>query len=57
MQDVVAFAYDDGALTARLTCEIDHHTARQIREKIDGVSESWELKTVWGVGYKFETKE
>jgi stage II sporulation protein AA (anti-sigma F factor antagonist) len=36
MQDVVAFAYDDGALTARLTCEIDHHTARQIREKIDG---------------------
>lgn len=36
MQDVVAFAYDDGALTARLMCEIDHHTARQIREKIDG---------------------
>ena len=36
MQDVVVFAYNDGVITARLTCEIDHHTARQIREKIDG---------------------
>ena len=36
MQDVVVFAYDEGAVRARLMCEIDHHTARQIREKIDG---------------------
>ena len=24
------------------------------REKLDGVSDKWSLKTVWGVGYKFE---
>jgi DNA-binding response OmpR family regulator len=34
---------------------VDVHVKR-IREKIDGVSEKWELRTVWGVGYKFETK-
>ena len=27
---------------------------RRLREKLEGVSESWCLKTVWGVGYKFE---
>lgn len=35
---------------------VDVHVKR-LREKIDGVSEKWELKTVWGVGYKFEVKE
>ncbi len=35
---------------------VDVHVKR-LREKIDGVSEKWELKTVWGVGYKFESKE
>ena len=25
-----------------------------LREKLEGTSESWNLKTVWGVGYKFE---
>ena len=30
---------------------------KRLREKIDGVSDKWELKTVWGVGYKFEVKE
>ena len=35
MQERVAFAYDDGLVYAKLKCEIDHHTARQIREKID----------------------
>ena len=29
-------------------------TVRRLREKIEGVSEKWTLKTVWGVGYKFE---
>jgi len=28
-----------------------------LREKLKGVSDKWALKTVWGVGYKFETKE
>ena len=35
---------------------VDVHVKR-LREKIDGVSPQWELKTVWGVGYKFEVKE
>ena len=35
MEERVAFTYEDGAVWARLRCEIDHHTARQIREKID----------------------
>lgn len=34
---------------------VDVHVKR-LREKLEGVSEEWELKTVWGVGYKFETK-
>ena len=32
---------------------VDVHIKR-LREKLEGVSESWNLKTVWGVGYKFE---
>ena len=34
---------------------VDVHVKR-LREKLEGVSESWSLKTVWRVGYKFETK-
>ena len=32
---------------------VDVHVKR-LREKLEGVSEAWNLKTVWGVGYKFE---
>ena len=32
---------------------VDVHVKR-LREKLEGVSEKWTLKTVWGVGYKFE---
>ena len=32
---------------------VDVHIKR-LREKLEGVSERWCLKTVWGVGYKFE---
>ena len=32
---------------------VDVHIKR-LREKLDGVSTKWQLKTVWGVGYKFE---
>ena len=32
---------------------VDVHVKR-LREKLEGVSETWSLKTVWGVGYKFE---
>ncbi len=35
---------------------VDVHVKR-LREKLEGVSDEWELKTVWGVGYKFEVKE
>lgn len=33
---------------------VDVHIKR-LREKVEGVSDQWALKTVWGVGYKFET--
>jgi DNA-binding response OmpR family regulator len=32
---------------------VDVHIKR-LREKLEGVSDQWRLKTVWGVGYKFE---
>ena len=35
---------------------VDVHVKR-LREKLEGVSDKWTLKTVWGVGYKFEVKE
>ena len=34
---------------------VDVHIKR-LREKLENVSDQWELKTVWAVGYKFETK-
>lgn len=35
---------------------VDVHIKR-LREKLDGASDKWALKTVWGVGYKFEVFE
>ena len=32
---------------------VDVHVKR-LREKLEGISDQWSLKTVWGVGYKFE---
>ena len=32
---------------------VDVHVKR-LREKLEGVSDQWSVKTVWGVGYKFE---
>ncbi|MBP3412625.1 MAG: response regulator transcription factor [Oscillospiraceae bacterium] len=37
------------------TRTVDVHIKR-LREKLEGVSDQWELKTVWSVGYKFEVK-
>ena len=41
-------------------CYVDTRTVdvhiKRIREKIEGVSDKWELKTVWGIGYKLEVK-
>lgn len=34
---------------------VDVHIKR-LREKLEGVSDQWTLKTVWGVGYKFEMR-
>lgn len=34
---------------------VDVHIKR-IREKVEGVSDKWSIKTVWGVGYKFEIR-
>ncbi len=35
---------------------VDVHVKR-LREKLEGVSDKWELKTVWSVGYKFATMD
>ena len=35
---------------------VDVHVKR-LREKLEGVSDKWSVKTVWGVGYKFELSE
>ncbi len=35
---------------------VDVHIKR-LREKLEGVSDQWSLKTVWGVGYKFELEQ
>ena len=34
---------------------VDVHIKR-LREKLEGISDQWTLKTVWGVGYKFEVR-
>lgn len=36
------------------TRTIDAHI-RKVREKCEGVSNRWAIRTIWGVGYKFET--
>ena len=50
LDDVWGFDYFGDTRT------VDVHVKR-LREKLEGVSDKCELKTVWGVGYKFETKE
>ena len=35
---------------------VDVHIKR-LREKLEGISPEWSLKTVWGVGYKFEVEQ
>ena len=40
-------------LTIKNKAELD----AWLREKLEGVSDKWELRTVWSVGYKFEVKE
>jgi len=35
---------------------VDVHIKR-LREKLEGASDKWSLKTVWGVGYKFDVTE
>ena len=34
---------------------VDVHIKR-LREKLENINENWQLKTVWGVGYKFEVR-
>lgn len=49
LEDVWGFDYYGDSRT------IDVHVKR-LREKLEGYEEDWELRTVWGVGYKFEVK-
>ena len=50
LDDVWGFDYFGDTRT------VDVHVKR-LREKLEGVSDQWALKTVWGVGYKFEVKD
>ena len=50
LDDVWGFEYFGDSRT------VDVHVKR-LREKLDGASDKWSLKTVWGVGYKFELIE
>ena len=50
LDEVWGFEYYGGSRT------IDVHIKR-LREKLDGISPKWTLKTVWSVGYKFEILE
>ena len=50
LDEVWGFAYYGDSRT------VDVHVKR-LREKLEGVSDKWALKTVWGVGYKFEVKD
>ena len=50
LDDVWGFDYFGDSRT------VDVHVKR-LREKLEGISNKWELKTVWGVGYKFELKD
>ena len=49
LEDVWGFDYYGDSRT------VDVHVKR-IREKIEGINDKWQLKTVWSVGYKFEVK-
>ena len=35
MKEDVIFSQGDGSLTVKICCELDHHTVRRIRERID----------------------
>lgn len=41
-------------------CYVDSRTVdvhiKRLREKLEGVSDKWEIETVWRKGYKFKTK-
>ena len=47
LDDVWGFDYFGDSRT------VDVHVKR-LREKLEGTSDQWSVKTVWGVGYKFE---
>ena len=47
LEEVCGFDYFGDSRT------VDVHVKR-LREKLEGVEANWQLKTVWGVGYKFE---
>jgi DNA-binding response OmpR family regulator len=49
LEDVWGFDYYGDSRT------VDVHVKR-LREKLEGFDKNWQLKTVWGVGYKFEVK-
>ena len=55
-ESLLEYVWGNKAMVSGDVRTVDVHVKR-LREKLEGVSDKWELKTVWGVGYKFETKE
>ena len=51
LDEVWGYTYSDA-----YSRTIDVHIKR-LREKLEGASEQWQIKTVWAKGYKFEVKE
>ena len=49
LQEIWGFDYFGDSRT------VDVHIKR-LRTKLDGLSDQWGIKTVWGVGYRFEIK-
>ena len=49
-------SYSVSFVTGKFTSETATGYKYKATEKLEGTSEEWSLKTVWGVGYKFETK-
>ena len=63
-QRVQFLALGQGRLLDHIICGPPGHICNAVqciiallREKLAGASDKWELKTVWGVGYKFEVRQ
>lgn len=45
--DALDVNYQNGVLTAKITCDIDHHRAKHIRQRIDACIFDYRPSSVW----------